>query len=321
MTSHTVSDMEALRAILVNVRRQGYAATDQELEEGLRSLAVPLRNASGTVTAALNLSVHASRASMASLPSRLPADGPADRSGDRGRPARHRRSARRLVRAPGVLRRQQIGPRRDRSRTSRFANRRRGENQSVADAVRPCSRCPATKEHGTDTGRNRRPPDGPGGGNAPKREVQMSVITTTRDPARLPDDELLLTYHDEGDSDARDELVRRFIPFARKLALRYVHSREPLDDLVQVACVGLLKALEPVRARARQEVHDVRRADDPGRAQALFPRQGMERPRPTGAPGAGAGGESPDRATVRRSRVAHRPWTSSPRRSNALWSR
>ena len=72
----------------------------------------------------------------------------------------------------------------------------------------------------------------------------MSVITTTRDPARLPDEELLLTYHDEGDSDARDELVRRFIPFARKLALRYVHSREPLDDLVQVACVGLLKALE-----------------------------------------------------------------------------
>lgn len=67
LTSHTVSDMEALRAILVNVRRQGYAATDQELEEGLRSLAVPLRNASGTVTAALNLSVHASRASMASL--------------------------------------------------------------------------------------------------------------------------------------------------------------------------------------------------------------------------------------------------------------
>jgi IclR family transcriptional regulator, pca regulon regulatory protein len=67
LTSYTVKDMDALRAILVNVRRQGYAATDQELEEGLRSLAVPLRNAAGTVTAALNLSVHASRASMASL--------------------------------------------------------------------------------------------------------------------------------------------------------------------------------------------------------------------------------------------------------------
>jgi len=67
LTSHTVKDMDALRAILATVRRQGYAATDQELEEGLRSLAVPLRNSSGTVTAALNVSVHATRASMAAL--------------------------------------------------------------------------------------------------------------------------------------------------------------------------------------------------------------------------------------------------------------
>jgi IclR family transcriptional regulator, pca regulon regulatory protein len=49
------------------VRRQGYAATDQELEEGLRSLAVPIHTASGAVAAALNVSVHASRASMAVL--------------------------------------------------------------------------------------------------------------------------------------------------------------------------------------------------------------------------------------------------------------
>jgi IclR family pca regulon transcriptional regulator len=67
LTSRTVKDKEALRAILATVRRQGYAATDQELEEGLRSLAVPLRSASGTVIAALNVSVHASRASMAAL--------------------------------------------------------------------------------------------------------------------------------------------------------------------------------------------------------------------------------------------------------------
>jgi RNA polymerase sigma-B factor len=72
----------------------------------------------------------------------------------------------------------------------------------------------------------------------------MSVSTTMRDRARQDDEELLLTYHDDRDSDARDELVRRFIPFARKLALRYAHSREPLDDLVQVACMGLLKALQ-----------------------------------------------------------------------------
>jgi RNA polymerase sigma-B factor len=62
--------------------------------------------------------------------------------------------------------------------------------------------------------------------------------------ARLEDEDLLLTYHLEHDHAVRDELVRRFMPFARKLALRYVHSREPLDDLVQVACVGLLNAIE-----------------------------------------------------------------------------
>jgi RNA polymerase sigma-B factor len=61
--------------------------------------------------------------------------------------------------------------------------------------------------------------------------------------ARVSDEDLLFIYHQERDPEARDELVRRFIPFARKLALRYVHSREPLDDLVQVACLGLLNAL------------------------------------------------------------------------------
>jgi RNA polymerase sigma-B factor len=72
----------------------------------------------------------------------------------------------------------------------------------------------------------------------------LSVTPMARtDYARIPDEELLLTYHQGRDPQARDELVRRFIPFARKLALRYVHSREPLDDLVQVACLGLLNAL------------------------------------------------------------------------------
>ena len=67
LTPHTVKDKDELRSMLDAVRRQGYAATDQELEEGLRSLAVPLHSSSGAVTAALNVSVHASRASIASL--------------------------------------------------------------------------------------------------------------------------------------------------------------------------------------------------------------------------------------------------------------
>jgi len=63
----------------------------------------------------------------------------------------------------------------------------------------------------------------------------MAVTTLpARELARLSDDELLAAYDGDRNLAAREELVKRFLPFARKLALRYVHSREPLDDLVQV---------------------------------------------------------------------------------------
>jgi RNA polymerase sigma-B factor len=51
-------------------------------------------------------------------------------------------------------------------------------------------------------------------------------------------------YHREGSLEARDELVVRFMPLARQLAARYRHAGEPLEDLVQVACVGLIKAVD-----------------------------------------------------------------------------
>src|SRR3954471_16289951 len=61
---------------------------------------------------------------------------------------------------------------------------------------------------------------------------------------RLGDDRLLERYHREGDLEARDELVLRFMPLERQLATRYRHAGEPLEDLVQVACVGLIQAVE-----------------------------------------------------------------------------
>jgi IclR family transcriptional regulator, pca regulon regulatory protein len=67
LTARTVKDAAGLRAILATAREQGYAAVDQELEEGLRSLAVPIRDGGGRAVAALNVSVHASRASVAVL--------------------------------------------------------------------------------------------------------------------------------------------------------------------------------------------------------------------------------------------------------------
>jgi RNA polymerase sigma-B factor len=61
---------------------------------------------------------------------------------------------------------------------------------------------------------------------------------------RLDDERLLRRYHRDGDLDAREQLTVRFLPLARQLAARYRHSGEPLDDLSQVACLGLLKAID-----------------------------------------------------------------------------
>ena len=52
------------------------------------------------------------------------------------------------------------------------------------------------------------------------------------------------SYARTRDENAREELVRRFLPFARSLAMRYSGGVEPSDDLVQVASLGLVSALE-----------------------------------------------------------------------------
>jgi IclR family pca regulon transcriptional regulator len=67
LTSRTVGTAAALRAELAKVRGQGWALVDQELEDGLRSIAAPVRNRAGRVVGAVNLSAHASRTSLESL--------------------------------------------------------------------------------------------------------------------------------------------------------------------------------------------------------------------------------------------------------------
>jgi RNA polymerase sigma-B factor len=63
--------------------------------------------------------------------------------------------------------------------------------------------------------------------------------------ARAREDRRLLErYHRAGDDAAREALVERFLPLARQLARRYQRGGEPLDDLVQVASLGLLKAID-----------------------------------------------------------------------------
>ncbi|GLI01669.1 IclR family transcriptional regulator domain-containing protein [Phytohabitans aurantiacus] len=67
LTARTITTTDGLRAELRRVRAQGYAIVDQELEEGLRSVAAPIRDRTGAVVAAANISVHASRNSVESI--------------------------------------------------------------------------------------------------------------------------------------------------------------------------------------------------------------------------------------------------------------
>ncbi|WP_425842316.1 IclR family transcriptional regulator domain-containing protein [Streptomyces fractus] len=66
LTPHTITDPELLREALMQVRRDGFAVIDGEREEGVRSIAAPVRDRRG-VTAALNISVNAARMSAADM--------------------------------------------------------------------------------------------------------------------------------------------------------------------------------------------------------------------------------------------------------------
>jgi IclR family pca regulon transcriptional regulator len=69
-TSRTSTPRKSARC-LQEVRQQGWCIVDQELEQGLRSIAVPVYDASGQVVAALNVSTHAGRVSRTELEQRF----------------------------------------------------------------------------------------------------------------------------------------------------------------------------------------------------------------------------------------------------------
>jgi RNA polymerase sigma-B factor len=108
-------------------------------------------------------------------------------------------------------------------------------------SVRPSSRrISASSKMPPSTSRTRAAE--PANGVAARRRAAGSAKARA---TRLREDRLLLQrYHQDGDTAAREELVERFLPLARQLARRYKGGSEPLDDLVQVASVGLLKAID-----------------------------------------------------------------------------
>jgi RNA polymerase sigma-B factor len=78
----------------------------------------------------------------------------------------------------------------------------------------------------------------------------MTVLTTPRsatiETPRSPqsDAQLLAAYAESRDPRLREALVERFLPLARSIAKRYRKAEEPFDDLLQVASLGLLKAVD-----------------------------------------------------------------------------
>jgi len=65
-----------------------------------------------------------------------------------------------------------------------------------------------------------------------------------RTASRADTEDLIARWREHHDIRARDLLFERFLPLARKLASRYTNPHEPLDDLVQVASLGLLGAID-----------------------------------------------------------------------------
>jgi RNA polymerase sigma-B factor len=87
----------------------------------------------------------------------------------------------------------------------------------------------------------------------PSRQPAEAPPADARAARSAEDRRLLERYHRHGDRAARDAIVARFLPLARQLARRYSGAGEPLDDLIQVASLGLVKAVDrfdPSRAVA-----------------------------------------------------------------------
>lgn len=80
--------------------------------------------------------------------------------------------------------------------------------------------------------------------------ARLDAEESLTEPVRRPtheeklDRQLLYKYHHDGDMAARDQLITLYLPLVRSLARRYWNRGEQLEDLVQVGCIGLIKAID-----------------------------------------------------------------------------
>jgi RNA polymerase sigma-B factor len=80
--------------------------------------------------------------------------------------------------------------------------------------------------------------------------IQQDIEENLNEPVRRPtaddkvDHQLLYQYHHDGSMKAREQLIELYLPLVRSLARRYSYRGEQLEDLVQVGCIGLIKAID-----------------------------------------------------------------------------
>ena len=73
--------------------------------------------------------------------------------------------------------------------------------------------------------------------------VELSKRTRWR-MTRIDDKILLRRYHEDGDLQAREQLIEQYMSLVRSLARRYAYRGEQLEDLVQIGAIGLIKAID-----------------------------------------------------------------------------
>ena len=81
-------------------------------------------------------------------------------------------------------------------------------------------------------------------GKLREADACYEALTRAPDPFIRAQGHFGLQQYEEANDEFREELVTRFLPLARKLARRYSGAHEPFDDLLQVASLGLVKAID-----------------------------------------------------------------------------
>ncbi len=78
------------------------------------------------------------------------------------------------------------------------------------------------------------------------REVEdgLGDLASVRSQRAQRGRDLLRAYHERGDLEARERLIEQYLPLVRALAARYARGGDQLEDLVQVGCIGLIKAID-----------------------------------------------------------------------------